>query len=564
MTFLHPLALLGLAAASIPALLHLLERRDPPELDFPPLRYLTDAERRSARRLRLRHLLLLMLRTALVIAIVLAAARPLVPATAGGAHEPTALVVVLDNSPSSGAVVEGRPVLERLRVAAATSLSQTTGADRVWLLLADGVVRAGSAQALQAIVDSLTPAGRRLDVAEATGRAARVADAEPLGAREVHVLSDLQRTALGEAPADVPDGVKVLVLASPTAAPPNRGIGAARVTDGALEVSVVGTPGAAAGAVTVRQLPGGRGMGRAFAAPGDQAAVQLPALRSGWWMGEAELEPDELKADDRRAFAWRVAPPTRAGAAPATGPFVAAALTVLREAGRVGEGAEVVIGELPGPGASVLLPPADPAMLGPVNRALAARGAGWRFGGAATPGPLASPDLPALDGIAVARRYRLQRAAATGDSGAVVARVNGEPWLVRDGDLVLVGSRLDTAWTALPAAPAFVPFVDALVNRVARGEAAIAQAEGPTGVTFDVRGSDTVGATVFGPDPREADLTPASADLARRALGGDVLDATAFARARFTGTRRADMSGVLLALALALAAVELAVATRTR
>ena len=67
MSFLHPLALLGLAAAAIPALLHLLQRRTPPELEFPPLRYLSEAERQSARRLKLRHLLLLLLRTALIV-----------------------------------------------------------------------------------------------------------------------------------------------------------------------------------------------------------------------------------------------------------------------------------------------------------------------------------------------------------------------------------------------------------------------------------------------------------------------------------------------------------------
>jgi aerotolerance regulator-like protein len=93
-SFLNPLALLGLAAAAIPALLHLLQRRTPPELEFPPLRYLSEAERQSARRLKLRHLLLLVLRTALLIVIVLAAARPLVPtvgraAGGGGGPRPT-------------------------------------------------------------------------------------------------------------------------------------------------------------------------------------------------------------------------------------------------------------------------------------------------------------------------------------------------------------------------------------------------------------------------------------------------------------------------------------------
>ena len=101
-TFLNPLVLLGLAAAAIPALLHLFERRTPPEAEFPPLRYLSEAERRSARRLKLQHVLLLLLRTALIALVVLAAARPVVPIRASGAHEPTALVVILDNSPSSG------------------------------------------------------------------------------------------------------------------------------------------------------------------------------------------------------------------------------------------------------------------------------------------------------------------------------------------------------------------------------------------------------------------------------------------------------------------------------
>src|SRR6266487_1604300 len=125
-TFLHPVALVGLAAAAIPALLHLLERRVPPEAEFPPLRYLSEAERQNARRLKLRHLLLLMLRTALIVLIVLAAARPLVPtqAGAGSLHEPTALVMILDNSASSGLVVDGRSALERLKAVARGSRSE--------------------------------------------------------------------------------------------------------------------------------------------------------------------------------------------------------------------------------------------------------------------------------------------------------------------------------------------------------------------------------------------------------------------------------------------------------
>src|SRR3989475_1813079 len=105
-----------------------------------------------------------------------------------------------------------------------------------------------------------------------------------------------------------------------------------------------------------------------------------------------------------------------------------------------------------------------------------------------------------------------------GDDSTVLATVNGEPWLVRDGSVLLLGSRLDTAWSALPASPAFVPFVDALVNRLARGEAPISEVEGAPRVEFRMRGADTVGATVYGLDPRESDLTPASPVLVHEVL----------------------------------------------
>lgn len=566
MTFLHPLVLLGLAAAAIPALLHLFERRTPPEAEFPALRYLKEADRQSARRLRLQHLLLLLLRTALIGLVVMAAARPVVPVRARGAHEPTALVVILDNSVSSGAVVDGHPVLDRLRAVARGSLAAAAAGDRVWLLLADGVARRGAAAALLAAVDSVTPSARRLDLTEALGLATRIVDAEPVTAREVHVMSDLQRTALGSGRVAVPSGVRVLVLA-PAAAPPlNRGIGPVRATDGTVSVPLIGSPGASPGAVTVRV--GGRTVGHAIAAPPSGVSLPLPSLGSGWWVGEATLDPDELRADDRRLFVWHVAPPTRVSVAPDAGSFVTAAVTVLRDARRVASGNDVTVGGRPRGGSVIVFPPADRAFLGELNRALAARGTRWRYGAPGTPGPIAAPELTQIGGILVSQRYRIDSGSVSAEretdtDRGVMATVNGEPWLVRDGDIVLVGSRLDTGWTALPRATAFVPFVDALINRVARGEMPVRVADGSARVEFESRGADTVGATVYGTDPRESDLTPAPDQLVRETLGAGALDDARFAAARFSGTRRAEASGWLLALAMLVALVELGVATLT-
>lgn len=586
MSFIHPLALLGLAAATIPALLHLLQRRIPPELDFPAVRYLSTAERESARRLKLRHLLLLILRTALIVAIVLAAARPLVNvrgAVAGGAHEPTAVVIILDNSPSSGAVVDGGVVLDRLRAAAQSSVQHTTTADRVWLMLCDGVLRGGTREALLATIDSTRAGWQRLDLVQAVERAARLVNAQPSPGREVHLLSDMQASAMASGRAEVPRGVRVLALA-PGHGVANRGIATVTVSEGAAVIELSGSTADEATPqpvpVTIRIGTGARRRGgeitaRGLATPGNErtgtsraaVTVSLPAqsLAPGWWGGEAALEPDELRADDHRPFAWRVSPPARVMATAGAGSFVAAALAVLQEGRRISDGRDVVIsgGDGPSGNRAVIQPPADPALVGQANRALAARGVAWHWAGGGTPGAIASPDLAVINGTSVARRYRLE-----GGSEDVLATVNGEPWLVRSGNVVLLGSRLDTAWTALPATPGFVPFVDALVNRIVIGETQVAVSEGAPRVEFQTRGVDTIGATVYGPDARESDLTPAATSRAIAALGGasrvSVLSADRLAAERFSGARRLDASWMLLVLALLLTAAELGVATRTR
>src|SRR5213078_4876948 len=176
-------------------------------------------------------------------------------------------------------------------------------------------------------------------------------------------------------------GVRVVALAPASQAAANRGVGVVRMTDGAVAVGIVGTPGAesAGGAAAVTLRIRGRDVGHALAARGSTVSISLPPLGPGWWVGELVLEPDELRADDRRLLVWRVAPPARVAVLRGVegGPFVAAALAVLEEGRRVrGEGRpEVVIGDRPEAGAmvSIVVPPAAPALVGQANRALAVR-----------------------------------------------------------------------------------------------------------------------------------------------------------------------------------------------
>ncbi len=105
MTFLNPLYLFWLAAASIPVILHLLNLRRTRVVEFSTLSFLQELQKSKIRKLKIRQILLLILRTLLIILIVLAFARPALRGSfAGfGGQARTSAVIILDNSFSMSA-----------------------------------------------------------------------------------------------------------------------------------------------------------------------------------------------------------------------------------------------------------------------------------------------------------------------------------------------------------------------------------------------------------------------------------------------------------------------------
>lgn len=585
--FLYPWALAGLAAAVIPVLLHFRAQREPPTIVFPAVRYLRDASRQQQHRLRVRQWLLLLLRTLLVIALVLAAAGPTLPLSSPGPHAPMALVVVFDNSLSSGVTAGGTPRIDRLRRAARELLARADPGDRLWLLTADGVPRRGGPAELRRVVDSLPVSARRMDLGRAVDLADQVLDGadRPGG---IVVLTDLQQSALGGAAPRHP----VLLTAAGGAVVPNLGVAAIAVgvqpwgpDGGAVTVTVDGDhdPSPVAVAVTL----GGGPAHQALVGPGRPAVVTLPGGSPGWYAVTARLDPDELRGDDARTAAIRVAPPARVSWSSADR-YLAAALLTLAADHRVVAGDGLRVGAL-GPAASIVVPPADPAQVGALDRRLAARGVTWAYG--PPMGDSATTDSSAwLRPVRVTRRYRLVSSGRV--RSGVLLTVGGEPWLVRSGSVLLLGSRLEPAWTDLPLAAGFVPFVDALVGRLALGEEAPvdgivgeptllpgsvdqvrwdggnAAVEGGATFTPPAPGlywllsqGDTIGALAANADPRESDLTPATAATVRALWpSARVVDVDAVPAAAFGLAGRTDLRGALLWAALLLAFSESIVA----
>ena len=131
MAFLSP-ALLGfLALASVPIIIHLLNRRRFMRVDWAPMKYLKLTIKTNRRRLRIEQLLLLLLRTVAIIVLIAAIARPVLSSTGLGAwlggRSRTSRIIVIDDSLSMGYQLDRRSALEAAK-AVVTELANKVGA----------------------------------------------------------------------------------------------------------------------------------------------------------------------------------------------------------------------------------------------------------------------------------------------------------------------------------------------------------------------------------------------------------------------------------------------------
>lgn len=498
MGFLSPLLLALGAAVAVPLILHLLHRHQGPRLVFPALRYLRRAEKENARRIKLRQLLLMALRLAVLVLLVLAAARPFLR-RGGVGHEPTAVAIILDNSLSTGLITGEERVLDQLKARALETLARARSDDRFW------VVRAGSpwepagmaepAVAAQRVRDTEVSAGRAdLDAALARARALLAAGAEGR-ATEIHLLTDLQASAFGKATEAAASGaaaIPLLVWGPRGDAPDNAGITQLTIGGGiaprtgeptSISVKVSGT--AATDSIPLRLIIADRVTGATMATPGKTALLPFPARSAGLVSGYVELDPDALRGDDRHYFAVEVQPPP-AVALTARPAFLGEALDVLADANRIRHAgaaeADIVVAPAAAGidvirrgGTAVVLAPATAIELPAANQRLAAAGIPWRFEPASKNGEaklavaeLADEILAPLADIRVREAYELRREGEGGDQ--VLLRLSdGRAWAVRGelpqgGRYLVVASPLSTEATTLPTSTALVPLLDRLTG----------------------------------------------------------------------------------------------------
>ncbi len=340
LTFASPLLLIGVLAAGIPIVLHLIATLRAPRVYWPSLQFLSATMQHTRRRRSVQRWLLLLLRALGMGLLAIALAQPVVQSRQRKAHfsREAAVAIVLDNSLSMAAMTGDLRAsrFETARQAISEYLTEEARPELVTLILTNGPIAtsgdvteqlalvrqrlmdAGVVSERASLADTITQAGEQL--AKATGRH-----------RIICVMTDLQAVSTdGLADIVIPDqdDVSLVVVDIGAGGGGNVGIADVALTGQAVAgntmtvVASLVNSGQQVVAVDVALYVDGRAVGsrqRVRLGPAGQsdarANVALPMPLSGAEMhiGQVVIEtPDILPEDNVRRFAISPAEDVRA------------------------------------------------------------------------------------------------------------------------------------------------------------------------------------------------------------------------------------------------------------
>jgi hypothetical protein len=327
MGFLAPWFLAGLAALGVPVFVHLLRRHRATPRPVSSLMFFERGAQSSTRHRRLRYLLLFALRCALVLLVVLAFANPFVKRTAAELNS-RLLLMVLDTSFSMRAGTRFADAKQQ----ALRLLARKPAAQKVEIMGLAGQLDVRTQAInddtqLRAALESLEPGDGHANFGE-LGHAIRSLAETVRGPMELHLFSDMQRTAMPANLADavLPNNVElVLHPVANGAAPGNWTIESVEAPTVLSEpkdprqsrvravVAGFGTPSATK---TVSLLVNGKTIAtRKVNVPASsRVTVEFAPLDVGYGFNRCEVQiegRDAFPADDASFFAVRRSDPER-------------------------------------------------------------------------------------------------------------------------------------------------------------------------------------------------------------------------------------------------------------
>jgi len=199
LNFLNTAVLIAAAAAIFPFLLHLFSRRKVKIVPFSSINFLKAMQKRQVRAIKIKQLLLLIIRTLIILAVVLAFARPATRGGYLGSHATVSAVIVLDNSASMGLSVKDGRLFDLALRKARGIIGQLEQSDEAAIITTSGDFANvhsdnlfGSPAAALEFLNNIELTDRRADLTESFDQAVDLLSERLNLNREIYVISDLQ------------------------------------------------------------------------------------------------------------------------------------------------------------------------------------------------------------------------------------------------------------------------------------------------------------------------------------------------------------------------------------
>lgn len=324
----NPALWIGAFAIAVPVLVHILTRRTPRRLVFPTLKFIHAAKASQSSLFRIRHWLLLAVRTLLIMLILAAFLKPILSLTGAldkdNEKKGKVAIVLLDASASMGYAPGGASNFLKARYACGKIVDHLTSGQRGNLVLMASTPRCSFDEpgenlfVLRKDINEAKVSNERADVnaaiAEVVRQMALVGDV----AKEIHFVSDFQRSNWSNVDFSViPEDVRVLFV--PVSEKPGSNVA---VTEVAIQpaaptvseqvhiVTKVANYGAETRVLDVEMsLDSGKVIKEKISLSPDTAGSADFTFRptaAGDYRCRVTIPADDLSVDDSRYFTFRV------------------------------------------------------------------------------------------------------------------------------------------------------------------------------------------------------------------------------------------------------------------
>ncbi len=202
MIFLNPTILLGLLAASIPILIHLLNFKKLKKVEFSSLAFLKELQKSKIRKIKIRQWILLLLRTLIIVFLVLSFARPTLEGVnliGASASAKSSIVFVLDNSLSMSYVSDKGSLFNQAKKSIGKIIGNMEEGDEAYFItISDSIKKTSNKETALKVLDELKISQLSNSLLSKIHSAIKTLESTANINKEIFLFSDFQKSTFFE------------------------------------------------------------------------------------------------------------------------------------------------------------------------------------------------------------------------------------------------------------------------------------------------------------------------------------------------------------------------------